>query len=144
MTRLLVFALSVLCLLGCNRHQLPTAEIGVGSASMLVELAYEPQTRAKGLMYRDGIRADEGMLFVYPDVKPRSFWMKNTRMPLSIAFADPQGTILYMADMIPLSTQHTKCPQPAKYALEVNKGWFKSQGVKVGDKLTAIPDLKVR
>jgi uncharacterized membrane protein (UPF0127 family) len=111
---------------------------------MLVELAYEPQTRAKGLMYRDSLSQNEGMLFVYPDSKPRSFWMKNTRMPLSIAFVNVDGTILQISDMKALSTKHTRCKDEAMYALEVNKGWFENNGVKVGDALSKIPELKVR
>ena len=125
-------------------HALPTATIGVGDRSMLVELAFEPKTRSQGLMFRDSLHRNEGMLFIYPKSEPRSFWMKNTRVPLSIAFADSQGVIVFMADMQPLSTQHTASDKPAKYALEVAQGWFKANNVKVGDKLTNLPNVKVR
>ena len=130
---------------GCQRHLLPTATIDVDGKSMLVELAYKGDTRARGLMYRDALPKNEGMLFIYPDVKPRSFWMKNTRIPLSIAFIDANGYILKIADMKPLSLKHTRCDKDVSYALEVNQGWFKANGVTVDDRITQIPrDLEVQ
>ena len=144
MTRIFALFGLLLCLFGCNRHVLPTHTIAVGQTSMLVELAYEPKTRAQGLMYRDSLASDEGMLFMYPDAKPRSFWMKNTRMPLSIAFVDPDGKILSIQHMRPLSTKNTVCPEPAQYALEVNKGWFKANDVKVGDQIGQLPEVDIK
>ena len=134
----------LLCLMGCNRHVLPTHNIAIGETSLLVELAYEPKTRAQGLMYRDSLPQEEGMLFIYPDAKPRSFWMKNTRIPLSIAFADPSGKIMSIQHMRPLDTQHTRWLEPTKYALEVNKGWFDKKGIQVGDVIQQIPELDVK
>lgn len=130
--------------MACRSHALPTDTITIGSTSMLVELAYEEQTRRMGLMYRDGLPKNEGMLFIYPNAAPRSFWMKNTRMPLSIAFADEAGVILQISEMKALSTKHTRCASDAKYALEANKGWFQENGIKTGDTITNIPNVEVK
>jgi len=138
---------SLICLLwfsvACNQHALPTETITVGSTSMLVELAYKEQSRRVGLMYRDSLPADEGMLFIYPQAAPRSFWMKNTRMPLSIAFVDEAGIIIQISEMKALSTKHTQCASAAKYALEVNKGWFASKGIQTGDSIQNIPKVEI-
>jgi uncharacterized membrane protein (UPF0127 family) len=144
MTRVIFIVGCMAMLLGCSQHILPTAQIKVGARALLVELAFEPKTRAKGLMYRDSLHKDEGMLFIYPDSAPRSFWMKNTRMPLSIAFADKAGVIFHIADMQALSTKHTECTDDAKFALEVNKGWFESNQIVIGDTLSALPESMAR
>lgn len=123
----------------CRRHQLPTTTITVGEHKMLVEVADNGENRNRGLMNRDRLPADEGMLFVYPDEKPRSFWMKNVRFPLSIAFAKQDGTIVSISDMAPMTTRSTPSGAPAMYALEVNEGWFRENGVSVGDKLGKLP-----
>ena len=124
---------------GCRRHALPTQTILVGPHRMLVEVADDGQEQARGLMNRDSLGANEGMLFVYPESKERSFWMKNTRIPLSIAFAAPDGTIVSMFDMRPMSSRSTRSGADAMYALEVNQGWFEDHDVSVGDKLGELP-----
>jgi uncharacterized membrane protein (UPF0127 family) len=106
---------------------------------MLVEVADDAEEQARGLMNRDSLGANEGMLFVYPESRERSFWMKDTRIPLSIAFASPDGTIVSVADMRPMSRKRTLSGAPAMYALEVNQGWFEANGVAVGDKLGNLP-----
>ena len=90
-------------------------------------------------MHRTKMNTNDGMLFVYPDVKPRSFWMKDTKLPLSIAFLSTDGKILKIAKMQPLTTQSTKSLYPAKYALEMNQGWFESNNIKPGAMVTGIP-----
>lgn len=124
---------------GCKRHVLPTRTITVGPHSMLVEVADTGENRARGLMNRESLPADEGMLFVYPDEEPRSFWMKNVRFPLSIAFADKDGKIVSIADMKPMSSRSTTSGAAAMYALEVNEGWFLEHDVTVGQKLGNLP-----
>lgn len=126
--------------LGCGGKKLPTATIKVKDISVTVELAVNDETRARGLMHRDSMGIDDGMLFIYPTSKPRSFWMKDTKIPLSIAFIDPQGQIVKIAKMQPLNTATTKSIYPAKYALEMNQGWFERHGVRKGDSVTNIPD----
>jgi hypothetical protein len=119
--------------------QLDTRDIGVDGHTVTVEIADEPTERNVGLMYRSTLSADRGMLFVYPDAKDRNFWMKNTKVPLSIAYADSAGVIVHIADMTPLDTTPVPSDHPAMYALEMNQGWFAAHDVKVGDMLTNLP-----
>ena len=125
-----------------NKHALPTQRITVDGHVILVEVADDAEERAQGLMYRDSMPADEGMLFVYDEVKERSFWMKNTRIPLAIAYIDDDGTIKHIAHMKPLDTKSTPSLYPVRYALEMNDGWFKKTGVNVGAKVTELPKPK--
>ena len=90
------------------------------------------QEKAKGLMFRENLEKDEGMIFVYGREEYLSFWMKNTRIPLSIAFLDKTGKIVDIQDMTPFSLQSHVSAFPAQYALEVNQGWFKQNGISVG------------
>ena len=120
---------------------LPTAKIDVGGVPVKVELAITGPTRMQGLMHRDALGKDQGMLFIYPDYGTRSSWMKDTRIPLSIAFADKEGKIVRIADMEPFDTNHKKSLYPAKYALEVNKGWFEKNGIEKGASLGGIPEV---
>jgi uncharacterized membrane protein (UPF0127 family) len=98
-----------------------------------VEVARTEKEKEKGLMFRERLGKDEGMLFVYEGEEILSFWMKNTRLPLSIAFIDKRGKIVDIQDMEPFSLQTYISAYPAKYALEMNRGWFKRNGIKVGD-----------
>ncbi len=123
----------------CAHPGLPTVAVGVGAVSLTVEVADEEAERSVGLMYRDQMASDAGMLFVYPDELERRFWMKNTRMPLSIAFIDGEGRIVSIADMKPMDTNTTPSGAPAQYALELNVGWFARHGVGVGDRITGLP-----
>lgn len=135
MTHLLLFALA-----GCSAgKKFPTTTIQVDDQAVLVELAVNTSERAQGLMHRASLPADDGMLFVYPDEAPRSFWMKDTKIPLSIAFVDAKGKIVRIADMQPLVTESTKSLYPAKYALEMNQGWFAEHDVVEGEHITGIP-----
>jgi len=139
-----VIALLMMSLLGCG-NKLPVHTITVADQSLRVEVAHDPETRARGLMFRDKLGADAGMLFIYPDTKPRGFWMKDTRIPLSIAFADASGKIVRISEMKPFDTERTTSIYPAKYALEMNKGWFDSKGISKGAMMTDLPtDLEVR
>jgi uncharacterized membrane protein (UPF0127 family) len=103
-----------------------------------VEVARTEKEKERGLMFRERLGKDEGMLFVYEGEGIRSFWMKNTRLPLSIAFIDKRGKIVDIQDMEPFSLQTYISAYPAKYALEMNRGWFKRNGIKVGH-LVKIP-----
>ncbi len=131
-------------LLACGGPKGPTAQLSVGPASITVELATNDAERARGLMHRDSLPEHRGMLFLYPSESIRSFWMRNTTIPLSIAYADSQGTIVRIADLTPLQEEGVSSLYPAKYALEVNRGWFDRNGVKKGDRIQGIPtDLTV-
>lgn len=115
---------------------LETTTITVGGVGMTVEVADDQYERSLGLMHREFLPADGGMLFVFPDEVVRIFWMKNTSIPLSIAFADARGVIIAIMDMVPDDGRtHYRSPGPAKYALEVNRGWFGKKRVRVGDRI---------
>jgi uncharacterized protein len=122
-----------------GEDHLPRAEIEIAAQSVKVEVADDPDERALGLMYRDSLGADAGMLFVYSDEAPRSFWMKNTRIPLSIAFISADGHVVRLADMQPLDRSSVPSGKPASYALEMNQGWFTAHGVQVGDAVAHLP-----
>jgi uncharacterized membrane protein (UPF0127 family) len=100
-----------------------------------VEVADDLAEQAKGLMDRTALGENRGMLFVYSDERELSFWMKNTLIPLSIAFIDSERRIIDIQDMKPLDDEppHYVSAEPAQYALEVNQGFFESRGVEVGD-----------
>ncbi len=128
----------------CDGAKADTRELVVDGHPITVEIADEQAERNLGLMYRDQMGADAGMLFVYPDAQPRSFWMKDTRIPLTIAYLDATGTIVHMADMRPLDTSSVPSQKPAMYALEMNQGWFAKHDVVVGDKVTGLPAPSAR
>jgi uncharacterized protein len=98
-----------------------------------VEVAKAPEERAQGLMGRKQLGDSEGMLFIFEMEDYHSFWMKNTLIPLSIAFIDKEGRILRITDMKPLTLDSHAPPKPVLYALEMKQGWFSANGIKVGD-----------
>ena len=101
------------------------------------EIADDAYEQLRGLMYRTALGEDRGMLFVYPEAEERSFWMKNTLIPLSVAFMDSEGRIVDIDDMKPLDDDPPSyvSAEPAQYALEVNQGFFEEHGVEVGDRV---------
>ena len=105
----------------------------INGSSINVERADDHAARQLGLMYRNFLPADDGMLFSFPDSEERSFWMKNTFVPLSIAYIDTEGRILNIEDMEPQDLMGVKSSGPAMFALETNKGWFKERGISAGD-----------
>jgi uncharacterized membrane protein (UPF0127 family) len=107
--------------------------------ALSVEVADDEAERAQGLMHRNELADGRGMLFVYPDSAVRGFWMKNTHIPLSIAFVAADGTIVRIADMTPLSLERVSSVHPARYAVEVPRGWFAAKGIEKGDKVTGLP-----
>jgi uncharacterized membrane protein (UPF0127 family) len=100
------------------------------------EIADGTFERARGLMYRTALAENRGMLFVFPDQERHSLYMKNTLIPLSVAFIDSKGRIVDIQDMKPLDDDlpHYVSAKPARYALEVNEGFFEERGIKVGDR----------
>jgi uncharacterized protein len=118
---------------------LPTVTIdasGGEEVEVRVEIADDASERARGLMHRTALAENRGMLFVFPDEEVLSFWMKNTLIPLSVAFIDSEGRIVDIQDMKPLDDEPPSyvSSEPARYALEVNQGFFEEHGVKVGDR----------
>lgn len=124
---------------GEGASDLPTATIHVGNHRLTVEVAATPAARARGLMFRKELADDRGMLFMFPDERVLEFWMRNTEIPLSIAFAEASGRIVRIADMEPRSEALVSSGVPARYALEVNRGWYAAHGVQSGDSLGRLP-----
>lgn len=104
------------------------------------ETACTEPDRARGLMFRDQMPDNQGMLFVFREVAPRGFWMKNTLIPLSIAFLDDQGNIIDIHEMQAGSLETTRSAKPVRYALEMNAGWFAKRKLQPGDRIVGIPD----
>jgi uncharacterized membrane protein (UPF0127 family) len=115
--------------------QMPMLELNAGIHLIRAEVANTFDSRAQGLMFRKSLGANRGMLFVFPDVAPHCMWMKNTYVPLSVAFMDEQGAIVSIHDMQPLNESSHCAAKPARYALEMNQGWFAQKGIKPGAKI---------
>jgi hypothetical protein len=120
--------------------QLPVEWLTVGRHRITVEVASRPDDRSRGLMFRESLPPDHGMLFVFPRETVQQFWMRNTTIPLSIAYADASGRIVRIADLEPLDERLVTSLGPARYALEMNRGWFAAHGVVAGDAISGIPD----
>jgi len=112
--------------------------IKVGGASLKVETASDEKSIKKGLMFRNELEPDSGMLFIFPEPTQISFWMKNTNIPLSIAYINEDNKILNIEDMTPHDTNGVNSQGRAKCAIETNRGWFKSNGVEPGDYVEGI------
>ena len=121
-----------------NASGLRTLTIASGGeeVEVRVEIADSPDEQARGLMNRTALAEDRGMLFVFEEEQELSFWMKNTLIPLSIAYMDSEGHIVDIQDMKPLDDEepHYVSAEPARYALEVNQGFFEERGVEVGNR----------
>jgi uncharacterized membrane protein (UPF0127 family) len=114
--------------------ELPAATISIKGHTLAVELATTPKARTCGLSHRVKLPENRGMLFIYATPGPRTFWMKDTHIPLSIAFLDDAGLISSIHHMTPMQTdERYRSLQPVRYALEVNQGWFAEHGIGVGD-----------
>ena len=118
--------------------QLPTLELSAGIHLIRAEVANTFDSRARGLMFRKSLGANSGMLFVFPDVSPHCMWMKNTYVPLSVAFMDERGTIVSIHDMKPHDETSHCAAKPARFALEMNQGWFAQKGIKAGARISGL------
>ena len=125
-------------------QSLPITTIKVGPHPVAAEVAATPDQRTIGLMYRFSLPADHGMLFVFPEPQPLSFWMRNTYIPLSIAYIDVEGRILNVVEMAPRSDATVPSRGLALYALEMRKGWFADKGVGPGTRVTGLPPASKR
>lgn len=121
---------------------LPTAQITIGTHKLTAEIAATPEQRATGLMNRFSLKPDHGMLFVFERAEPLAFWMKNTYIPLSIAYIAPDGRIVNIEDMRPQSEESHWSKGPAQYALEMRKGWFAERGIGPGAVVKGLPPRK--
>ena len=118
---------------------LPTIRLNAGLYNIQAEVAQTPDERATGLMFRKTMPANSGMLFVFEQAATQCFWMKNTLLPLSIAFIADDGSIVSLADMKPQALDSHCSAKPVRFALEMNQGWFAKRHVTVGAKLQGAP-----
>lgn len=109
--------------------------IRVAGIEVMVEIADDNEERSRGLMHRESLPEDQGMLFVYTDERTLSFWMRNTLIPLDIAYIDREGRIVDIQQMEPQDSTTHPSAAPAMYALEMNQGWFEAHDVEVGDRI---------
>lgn len=120
-------------------QRLPRIELHAGMHNISAEVAQSPDQRQIGLMYRRSMPTNDGMLFIFEEAQLHCFWMKNTLLPLSIAFVADDGRIVNVEDMAP-NTEDSHCPKAkVRYALEMNQGWFAKRGFKTGMKLDGAP-----
>ena len=144
------FVFSLLLTLACGSiatasraaSELPTIPLSINGQKIVAEVARTPDERANGLMNRFSLRPDHGMVFVFERAEPLAFWMKNTFIPLSIAFIAADGHIVNVEDMAPQDESSHWSKAPALYALEMRKGWFAERGIKAGDVVAGLPPPK--
>lgn len=121
--------------------EMPVRQLRISNHALSVEVAYTHATRSQGLMYRQSLGENSGMLFVFPQPDRYSMWMMNTDIPLSVAFLDEGGAILNIADMMPRTATAHRSAGASKYAIEMNRGWFAARNIKPGDRVTGLDKL---
>ena len=127
----LLFALSA-------NAEMPRMELSAGFHRIEAEVAANQENRALGLMHRKSMGSNQGMLFVFPVAARHCMWMRNTFLPLSVAFLDANGQILNIEDMEPQTEDNHCAAAPARFALEMNKGWFAGKGIKPGQRIGGV------
>ena len=137
----LLFAL-LLAAAPAAAQQLPVVQLNAGMHLIRAEVAADFGSRALGLMHRTSMPSNAGMLFIFDEAATPCMWMKNTLIPLSVAFIDEHGTVINIEDMAP-QTEDSHCAiKPAVYALEMNRGYFAARGIKPGSRIGGIPGAK--
>jgi len=139
-----LFAALLAAAVHAQQPPLPTLRLSAGMYAIRAEVADSMDTRMQGLMLRKSMAANDGMLFVFEDSSKQCMWMKNTLIPLSVAFMDEAGTIVTVLEMQPHDETSRCATQPARYALEMNKGWFTQRGIGPGAKLRGLEKLAPR
>lgn len=133
-----IFFCSVTVAYGQSNPTLPIKRLNAGMHVIQAEVAATPEARTTGLMYRKALAPNHGMLFVFEQPNVQCFWMRNTFIPLSIAFLLDDGTIVNIADMTPQSDQSHCSSQPVRLALEMEQGWFAARGMTAGKKILGL------
>jgi len=121
-----------------SKSALPIKKLNAGMHIIHAEIAATPETRTTGLMYRKSLAPNHGMLFVFEQASVQCFWMRNTFVPLSIAFLLDDGTITNIADMAPQSDKSHCSTQPVRFALEMEQGWFAKRGITADKKILGL------
>ena len=124
------------------QEKMPRMELAAGFHRIEAEVAANQQNRAQGLMNRSSMGSNQGMLFVFTQVDRHCMWMRNTLMPLSVAFLDGLGKIINIEDMKPQTEDNHCAASPARYALEMNLGWFANKGFKPGFQIGGIEKIR--
>ena len=117
---------------------LPTISLTVGSQSVRADIAHTEATRQIGLMFRPKMGKQDGMLFVFPEIAYHAMWMRNTLIPLSVAYMNERGVIVSIHEMQALTEAVHQAAGPVRYALEMNEGWFGSNKINVGDTIKGL------
>lgn len=124
---------------GERPQYLQAITLTAGMHNIRAEVAITPEQRQRGLMYRRDLAGHEGMLFIFDELEPQCFWMRNTPTPLTIAFLADDGSIVNLADMKPFDDASHCSAKPVRFALEMKQGWFAKRGLKPGFKLGGPP-----
>jgi len=119
--------------------QLPRVSLSAGMHLINAQVAVTPEQRSIGLMHRQEMPTNEGMLFAFEQAGVQCFWMKNTLLPLTAAFVADDGTIVNLANMKPQTLDSHCSAQPVRFVLEMNQGWFAKRGIQAGAKLGGAP-----
>jgi uncharacterized membrane protein (UPF0127 family) len=135
----LPLAAALTCAAQQGQPKLAAVRLNAGMHNIQAEVARTPDERATGLMFRDRMGANEGMLFAFEEPATQCFWMKNTLLPLSAAFIADDGTVVNIADMAPRTEDAHCSTKPVRFVLEMNQGWFAKRGIKPGFKLQGAP-----
>lgn len=122
-----------------NSQKMPVTTLNIGIYLIQAEVAIRDQDRSRGLMMRQKMAPNEGMIFRFENTNQVCMWMKNTLLPLSVAFIDEAGIIINIEDMEPQTLDAHCATKPARYALEMNQGWFKSKNIKTGTFIGGLP-----
>jgi uncharacterized protein len=120
-------------------QHLPTTTLGAGMHNIKAEVAQTEEEHEIGLMFRTSMGSSEGMIFVFDRPGKQCFWMKNTLIPLVVAFVADDGTIVNLDEMKPQTLNPHCSTRPVRFVLEMNTGWFAKRGIKDGFKLTGAP-----
>lgn len=118
---------------------LPTTRLSAGIHVITAEVAASDPARMRGLMFREKLAPNAGMLFIFDDRVVQCMWMRNTLIPLSVAFIDDDGRIVNIEDMQPRTETSHCATQPVRFALEMELGWFARRGLKAGSRITGLP-----
>ncbi len=125
-------------LASAHAAEFPQIELSAGIHRIEAEVASDQATRMQGLMYRRTLATQQGMLFVFPQRARHCMWMRNTLLPLSVAFLDEEGRIINIEDMQPQTENNHCAAQPARFALEMNLGWFASRSLGPGMRIVGV------
>ena len=120
------------------RAQMPEITLTIAGHKLTAEVAANNPDRMQGLMHRRMMPENRGMVFVFTDEAQHAMWMKNTFIPLSVAFIDSKGIITNIEDMKPHTEEAHPAVKPVRYALEMNVGWFAKRGIKAGAKIEGL------